>query len=292
VLYAHLVFNVQNLQKVLLGLAAVFLIYMATGIARIREWRDGKVSKPWLSFVFAIAFVFERYTFEFCKNAVLELQWVLVFVSLGLLIVYRIAREKLGYPSLRVVGVDVDGVLAEQVPPALERIKTKGKGKDLSKSNITDWSFQIEDTNISKEIEEFLLDPNFIIEMPVIPGSTSVMKQLHRTYHIVIVTNRPLETQRTTIDWLKKHFKFHEFVDTREVGKNKLGIDVLIDDNLDNVKMFASSGGDALLFSQPWNQKVQDKESEEMVRTKKIIRCENWEDVLKALSVYKDRKCS
>jgi len=288
-LYAHLVFGVQNLQTVFLGLATVFIIYVINGIARIREWRDGKVSKPFLSFLFATAFLVEWYILE-SFHTVPYLSWILVFVGLALLIIYRIARAKLGYPALLVVGVDVDGVLGEQVPPALERIKAKGKGKDLSKSDITDWNFRIENTNISKEIEEYLLDPTFMIEMPVVSGSTSAMQKLHKSYHVVVATNRPLETQKSTIDWLKKHFKFHEFANTREVGKDKLGLDILIDDNLDNVKMFASSGGQALLFSQPWNQNVEDREFEEMIRTKKIIRCENWEDVLKSLSLSKDRK--
>lgn len=165
----------------------------------------------------------------------------------------------------------------------MERIKAKGKGQDLNKADITEWDFQIEDTNIAKEIEEYLLDPAFVIKMPVVSGSTSAMEQLHKNYHVVIVTNRPLGTENGTIDWLKKHFRFHEYVDTRKVGKDKLGLDILIDDNLDNVKMFASSGGRALLFSQPWNQKVEGRELEEMIRTKKIIHCENWEDVLNCL---------
>lgn len=283
VLYTHLVFSVQDLQKVLLGLAAVFFFYVINGMARIREWHDRKVSKPWLSFIFASAFLFEWYLLgSYPVTYSPYPPWILVFVGMALLGGYRIVRAKLGYPPLVVVGVDVDGVLGEQVPPALERIKAKGKGGDLSKSDITDWDFPIDDTNISKEIEEYLLDPTFVVEMPVVSGSTSAMKQLHETYHVVVATNRPLETENSTIDWLK-HFKFHEYANTREVGKDKLGLDILIDDNLDNVKIFAFSGGRAILFSQPWNQNVKDKELEDMIRAKKVICCENWEDVLNAL---------
>lgn len=283
ILYAYLVFSVQNLQNIFLGLASVFLFYVINGLARIREWRDGKVSKPQLSLLFTIAFIIEWCILEFYSSTSPYLPWILVFTGLALLIFYRITRGRLGYPSLLVVGVDVDGVLGEQVPPALERVKAKGKGKDLSKSDITDWDFSIEDTTISKEIEEYLLDSTFIMEMPVVHGSISAMELLHKNYHVVIVTNRPPETQKNTIDWLKKHFKFHEFVNTREMGKDKLGLDILIDDNLDNVKLLASSGGRSLLFSQPWNQNVKDKEFEELVRAKKIIRCRDWKDALNYL---------
>lgn len=291
-LYAHLVFAIQDLQKVLFALATVFLVYVINGLIRMREWHDGKVSRPSLSFLFAVAFFVEWYALGSSRNVWPYIPWILAFVGVALLVCYRIVRAKLGYPPLIVVGVDIDGVLGEQVPPTLERVRAKGKGKGLRKSDITDWNFQIEDTTMTREIEEYLLDPAFIEEMPLVTGSTSAMKKLYKSYHVVIATNRPLETQKNTIDWLKKHFQFHEFANTREVGKDKLGLDILIDDNLDNVKMFAASGHRALLFSQPWNRNVKDREFEEMVKTKKLIRCENWEEVLKTLSLINPRKGS
>jgi 5'(3')-deoxyribonucleotidase len=197
---------------------------------------------------------------------------------------YRLARSILSYPSLIFVGVDIDGVLGEQVPPVLQRMKSKGKAANATKENIIDWNFQLDDTDISKEIEEALLDPTFVLEMPVVQGSTSAMQQIYKKYHIVIVTSRPIDTEKETKDWLKKNFKFHEFINTRECGKNSLGLDLLIDDNLDNVKAFASSGGCALLFSQPWNLKTDDKDLENLIRARKTVRCENWDEILKSIT--------
>lgn len=130
VLYAHLVFALQDLHKVLLGLATVFFFYVINGMARICEWRDWKVSKPWLSSLFALAFIFEWYLLESWLATYLQsLSWILIFFGLALLVSYRIARAKLGYPTLVVIGVDVDGVLGEQVPLPWNELKQREKDK-------------------------------------------------------------------------------------------------------------------------------------------------------------------
>lgn len=280
-LYAYLVFVGLDLSSILLGLVVIFAIYGVDGIIRICEWHDRKVSKWWLSFSFAIIFLLEWYasSFEWVYSS-----WILFFLALISIFGYRIIRSRLGYPSLFVVGVDVDGVLGEQVPPVLQRMSRKGNGVNLTKESITEWNFPIDDTDISKEIEEALLDPIFVREMPVVQGSTSAMEQLYKEYHVVIATSRPMETEQETKSWLKKNFKFHEFVNTREVGKNIHGLSVLIDDNLENVRAFASSGGYALLFSQPWNRKIENEDFENFVRTRKIVRCKDWNAVSKSLA--------
>jgi 5'(3')-deoxyribonucleotidase len=254
------------------------VIYSIDGIVRICEWHDGKVSKWWLSLSFAIIFLAEWYATIITHISL----WILSFTALISVISYRIIRSKLGYPSLLVVGVDVDGVLGEQVPPVLERLKFK-KGLHLTKEAVTEWDLPINETSITKEIEEALLDPNFVKEMPLVQGAQHAMKRLYKKYHIVIVTSRPRETEKETKDWLKRHFKFHEFVNTREFGKNIRGLHVLIDDNLENIKICASSGCYGLLFSQPWNQTIQDEELKSLIRAEKVIRCNGWDDVLKAL---------
>jgi 5'(3')-deoxyribonucleotidase len=279
-LYAYLVFVGQDLSKVLLGLAIIFVIYAIDGISRMLEWHDKKVSQPWLSALLAFFFGIEWYASSL--NVEL-LSWFLFFLALIFLFGYRLVRSKLGYPRLSTLGVDVDGVLGDQVPPVLQRIQKKGKGIGLTKESITDWNFKIEDTDISREIEEALLDPSFVKEMPVVQGSTSAMEQLYKKYHIVIATSRPLDTEKETKSWLKKNYKFHEFVNTREIGKNKLGLDVLIDDNLDNAEAFASLGGYVLLISQPWNRYIQSEKINEFVRAKKIVICEDWSEVPKSL---------
>lgn len=284
VLYAYLVFVVADLQKVFLGVGIVFVVYVIDGLVRIREWHDGKVSKPWLSAIFAGAFFVVWYliTIELCR----DFSWIFAVIGLVLLFIYRVIRGKM-YCPLLVLGIDVDGVLGDQVPPTLDRIKAKGKGKNLSKADITSWDHPIDDTDFTKEIEECLLDKDFVMEMPVIAGSISALEELYKIYHLVIATNRPSETEQYTVSWLKKHFKFHEFINTREVGKDSLELDVLIDDNPENIKSFARVGKKALLFLQPWNKGYADKEFERLIREKKIIRCDGWKKTLEVLIEFK-----
>ncbi len=253
-LYAYLLFVALDLHKVLLGLAAVFVLYALAGIVRRVEWRDSKVAKPWLAV--GIAFVFVGLWSAAVRFPQYDIWWLLI--AFVLLFSYRIVRPLLGYP-MYAVGIDVDGVLAEQVTPILDRLRAQGKARGLTKDNITDWNFKIDDTDIAKEIEAALLDPQYVLEMPVQPGSTNVMQEMYERYHVVIATSRPVETQQATIEWVKKSFRFHEFANTRQVGKANLGLNLLIDDNIDNAKSFALGKGTAILFSQPWNMGEDDE---------------------------------
>jgi 5'(3')-deoxyribonucleotidase len=212
--------------------------------------------------------------------------WIFAVSGLVLLLIYRVIRGRM-YCPLLVLGIDVDGVLGDQVPPTLDRIKGKGKGKNLCKDDITSWDHPIDDTDFTKEIEECLLDKDFVMEMPVISGSISALEKLYKVYHLVIATNRPSETEQYTVSWLRKNFKFHEFINTREVGKDSLGLDVLVDDNPENIKSFARTGKKALLFSQPWNKDYSDKEFDRLVREKKIVRCDSWKKTLDFLIEFK-----
>ena len=108
------------------------------------------------------------------------------------------------------------------------------------------------------------------------------MDSLFREFHVVVATSRPVETEQATVSWLRRHFKFHEFASTRKVGKENLGLHVLVDDNLDNSKAFARSGPLALLFSQPWNQE-EDQEFKALVIARKLMRCSGWAEVLQKL---------
>lgn len=288
VLYAHLVFVAQDLAATLIGLIAIFSVYCLDGIVRILEWHDKKVSKPWLSVVFASIFFGEWYAYaESSFSSWGFSSWVVVLLSIGLVFGYRIVRSRLGYPIMLIVGVDVDGVLGEQVPPVLDRIKREGKSTDLVKDKIVEWDFRIDDTDISREIEKALLDPSFVTSMPLVEGSVSAMRELYKKYHVVIVTSRPIETEQETRDWLKRNFRFHEFINTRECGKNGLGLNVLVDDNLHNVRKFASSRCYALLFSQPWNLEIKDKDLEELLREKHVIRVQNWDEATTSIAKIK-----
>ena len=289
VLYSYLVFVAQSLTPVLGGLVVVFVVYAITGLVRIIEWKDRKVSLPWLSLIFAGLFTVELYLSA--SHPDVSASTILLFLAFATLLLYRGARGKFGYPLIIPVGIDVDGVLGDQVPPALMRIQQRKKiGIGYTKERITNWNQPIDGSSIDKEIEEALLDPEFVREMPLVPGSTAAMSELHKKFHIVISTSRPLETESETIKWLRRNFpkSFHEFVNTRLFGKETLGLKILVDDYSNNIRRFASAGGIGLLFSQPWNI-AEDDELREQIRAGKVIRCNGWDAVKDTLQKLAQR---
>jgi len=154
------------------------------------------------------------------------------------------------------VAVDVDGVLAEQVIPVLKRIKEK-YGISLSKEQITEWEFQIGNTDIKTEIELAEKEEDFVRSMLPLKGCSEALSKLAHTFQVVVATSRDPMTDSWTKDWLNANgIKYHRFVNTHEEGKSLPSVQILIDDYEQNIKEFVTSGSDsrqAILFSQPWN---------------------------------------
>jgi 5'(3')-deoxyribonucleotidase len=283
VVYAFLAFAASETKKVVAGLAVVFALYAIDGCTRIAEWRDPKVSKPWLSAAFSVVLLAIWWALHQAK-----LGQNTAVVSAGLIVyLFRPIRKRLGFPRLLIVGVDCDGVLAEQIPALLSRLqKDMHIGIGLVKENITEWAFTFETTDVAREMEEALLDPEFVLRMPTVPGSVWGMEQLYGRAHIVVATSRPLDTETETVDWLKQHFKFHEIVNTRETGKAVLGLEVLVDDNIENLRSFVKAGGLGILFSQPWNAAASsDAEIGGFFEENRLQRCSDWAQVLTIISV-------
>ncbi len=176
------------------------------------------------------------------------------------------------------IAVDVDGVLAEQVPHLLKRMREQ-YCIELRKKDIRLWNQPIGHTDFTTEIERALLDADFVLSMPAIRGARAALDELATQHHVVITTGRPVEASDNTLEWLRrKRLRFHEFVNTREQGKPSLAVDVLIDDHLDSAEGFALTNRLAILLSQPWNC---DRASiEPLVRRRAIICAKNWSEVL------------
>ncbi len=286
VLYAFLAFAAKESSKVILGLALVFGLYAVDGCTRILEWRDAKVSKPWLSALFGVLFLGVWWLLH--SGRVTPIQ--AVASAFILVVAFRPVRQWLGYPKLLILGVDVDGVLGEQIPALLDRVRAaNGLAKELSKGDITEWAFAFDGTDIASEMEKALLDANFVSQMPIVADASAALKALYEHVHIVIATSRPLATQIATEAWLKKNFCFHEVANTRETGKAVLGLEFLIDDNLDNIRTFLATGGFAILFSQPWNGKAEtDADLHQFFSENRVVRCSNWKEVTQTVDQFRN----
>jgi len=174
--------------------------------------------------------------------------------------------------------VDVDGVLADQVPPILKRLNQK-YSLSLRKKDIRQWDQPIADTDIKTEIENSLQDAQFVLSMGLIKGAHWALMELDKNHSITIATNREPQMDKFTREWLqKKRIPYDRYVNTREHGKGAISGDVLIDDYPNNLAGFLAAGGLGILFSQPWNE--DDHSLEDAYKDDQIVRAHGWKEVV------------
>ena len=181
------------------------------------------------------------------------------------------------------IAIDVDGVLAEQVPAALGKIKSRNADVWMNKSDVTEWDADIpeSDTDIKQLIETELRDPEFVRSMSPVGGATEGMQRLAREGHkLVIVTDRPSPSIGPTEDWLSSlGVPYDEIISTNGRTKAETRTDVLIDDYPGNVGSFLDNDRYAILFSQPWNtgSNITNLNS-------RAFRAQNWIEVVETIS--------
>lgn len=162
------------------------------------------------------------------------------------------------------IAIDVDGVLAEQVEPVLERVNERygdqisdELGRPMDKADIKSWDEPIPGTgtNIKIEIESALKDPDFILSLPVIDGAQSAIDDLKsKGFEITIATSRGNASSKPTKEWLDgKSISYDEYISTNGSSKSVLDAETLVDDYPGNISEFIEGGRNGILFHQPWN---------------------------------------
>ena len=171
-----------------------------------------------------------------------------------------------------VIALDVDGVLAEQVPHVLARAERE-MGVRMTKAQITAWDTPVGGIPFDKLIARYLLDPEFVITMPVVEGAPLAMKTIGAKCRLFVASSRPKETEQDTIKWLNQNFNFTSemFQNTLGTKKSNIVATVLIDDYIPNLKSFTDKGHGRLgiLFSQPWNthhDEIAQREQKEIIK--------------------------
>jgi uncharacterized HAD superfamily protein len=167
----------------------------------------------------------------------------------------------------RSVGVDLDGVLANQVIGVLPRIETKF-GVVLTYDDIVDWQLPIVgielSSDIAKEIVAAQTDRDYVLTMPVHAGAREMLEQLQRDYRIEVLTARSGDALAWSVEWLKLNaLPFDEVIGSKEAMKSEHGVDALVDDYLGNAKDFLeNTTGPVVLVDQPWNRDGRDAVAE------------------------------
>lgn len=270
VLYAYLLFTVESfvdspgasVQSYLLGFPLVFSLYLLSGIAR-RAAYGVAASRlvPILVFLCFFAALWVMYTVGLSDPASSVRNSVFLGLVLSGMIGYRAfrawyrKRSKMRKERGKRIGIDIDGVVADQVGSVLPRIQ-EDLGVSLTKNDVTDWRLPLANSDIAAEINKALLDPAYVLNMPTLPGAARLLNALFPHHEIVMVTARPDAAIPFTRVWLeRKGLAFDRIVSSGEMQKSLHGCDVLVDDYLGNVLEFLSnSEGVAVLVDQPWNR--------------------------------------
>lgn len=180
--------------------------------------------------------------------------------------------------------VDVDGVLADQVPPVLDRINEK-YGLGVRKKHIKRWDQAIADTDIKVEIESSLLDPEFVLGMRLIRDARRALVELAKSHHITIATNRDPSVDEFTKEWLqKKGIPFDDYVNTKKEGKGAISGHILVDDYPKNLIDFSVGGRLGILFTQPWNEN--DDSFGEAIKGNRLVRARGWDEVVEIIKSH------
>ena len=155
-----------------------------------------------------------------------------------------------------VVGVDVDGVLANQIEGVLPWLNAQ-QGVLLEYKDVTAWDLPVGSTDIKAAIVTSLEDEEYVLNMPVHANAAEAMRRMATANVVNVVTARGPQAAGWTQKWLERNGIVHDGLATfGDMEKSKHGADVLIDDYVGNCLEFLvnTKSGYAILVDQPWNR--------------------------------------
>ncbi len=152
------------------------------------------------------------------------------------------------------IAIDMDDVMADTTVKIIDQINF------LTNSSYT-YDILMSSDNASKQAfyelylkhNTFLWEPGFFTDIPVKKDAIEVIKELHNTYEIFIVsaaTEFP-NSLVEKLNWMQMHFPFITWKNIVFCGhKHMIQADYLIDDHEKNLTTFT---GTPLLFTAPHN---------------------------------------
>lgn len=166
-------------------------------------------------------------------------------------------------PSLR-IALDVDGVLADAMPSWL-RLCNDRFNLNLTYDQIDKWNFW-KDKGMSVKDFERIFNDAWADWKSIPPTEEKLSKKvdlLHKLGYVDIVTGRSPTTMENVTKWLdmQKIRRNRIIVVESDQTKGYLDYDIFIDDSPLNVVDVAERGKTALVYDQPWNRDVSQREN-------------------------------
>lgn len=154
---------------------------------------------------------------------------------------------------MRTIAIDFDETLFPTLDKVIE-IYNKRNGTTLESSQITTYNlYDSLSTDIADAILELFIDKEVYASLQPYKGAIRAVKTLAEQGHeIYVATATDVRNMEFKEQLLNKYFPFIPKKNLIRIhNKALLGVDVLIEDNIDNLK---STFADRICFNQPWNQ--------------------------------------
>ncbi len=166
------------------------------------------------------------------------------------------------------IAVDMDEVMADALGELLARYNRQQKTNFTKIDLQGKWLWQVLPPGGQQLIETYLQSEDFFENLPIIPGSQEVLRQISLRYEVFIATAAMAfpNSFGPKYRWLRRHFAFlspQNFVFCGD--KSILHADFLIDDMPHNL---ASFRGEGILFTSPHN-----------IGTTEYRRVDCWQDL-------------
>ena len=140
------------------------------------------------------------------------------------------------------IALDMDEVIADVLPKFLDYFE-KDTGRKLSIEEF--WGKKIYQLVGGGHIRNYLFDPGFFADLPVMENSQEVVKWLHQYYDIFLVS-AAMEFRNSLADkrdWAQKKFPFIHWKNIVFCGdKSIIQADYMIDDHVKNLVTFKGRG--------------------------------------------------
>lgn len=193
------------------------------------------------------------------------------------------------------LGFDLDECIGQTAQMAIDHLNDVFQcnfSTDILKSFYFDENEFSDDPDEQKAVVDTLLNAVFNREMMATvkpyPGAVKTLQKLkHQGHKIYIITKRPSEDKEMTVAWLHKHkIPFTGVALTQHSDKsapaNSFNLDFFVDDLDENLyelhRARARWQKGLFLMTRPWNV-------DKYIDTTKITRLNDWDDVLKAVSI-------
>ena len=161
----------------------------------------------------------------------------------------------------QIIGVDIDGVLADQVTGVLDRVNAE---HDLAirYEDVIHWDVPLGPSSFVPEIKKAMQDPEYVLGMAIHPGAPEMLRELRKSFLVHLLTVRPPGAIEHTKAWLKESgLEYDDLVPAKEALKSAHGTSALVDDYPLNLHEFlTNSDGHGVLIQQPWNQRLEELE--------------------------------